>query len=58
MGEVSGPGLSYCSIPGSQDAVEPATGGVNSGASQSVYRVYFPYTIEDVLTWNYCVKMS
>lgn len=37
-GEVSGPGLSYCSIPGSQDVVEPVTGGVNSGISQSVYR--------------------
>lgn len=38
-GEVSGPGLSYCSIPGSHDAVEPAAGGVNGGVSQSVYMV-------------------
>lgn len=57
MGEGGGPGLSHCSIPGSPDAGEPAAGGVNSGVSQSVYRVYFPYTFKDVLTCDYCIKM-
>lgn len=37
MGEVSEPGLRYCSIPGSHDAVEPVTVGVYSQVSQSVY---------------------
>lgn len=41
MGEVSEPGLSYCSIPDSHDAVEPVTVGVYSHASQSVYTVSF-----------------
>lgn len=41
MGEVSEPGLSYCSIPDSHDAVEPVAVGVYSHASQSVYTVSF-----------------
>lgn len=41
MAEVGEPGLSYCSIPGSHDAVEPVTVGVSSQVSQSVYTVLF-----------------
>ncbi len=33
MGEVSKPDLSFCSISGSQDVVEPVTGGVGGGVT-------------------------
>lgn len=34
--EVCGPGLSYCSIPGSQDDVEPVAGGVNGSVTDMI----------------------
>lgn len=55
--EVGGPGLSYCSIPGSQDAVEAFTEGANSGVFQSVYRLNL-LSVLLLFTCNYCIKMS